>query len=70
VAKLATLGVLTLAGVRPAKAEGPTPEERVAALKQSLVQSKEALKKYEWIETSRRRPTFSVKKSPDARGTP
>ena len=30
----------------------PTPQERVAALKQSLVESQKAIRRYEWIETT------------------
>lgn len=35
-----------------AHGQGPAPEERVAALQQSLRQSREALTHYEWIETT------------------
>jgi hypothetical protein len=51
-ATLAILGLFTLAGVSPAMAEAPTPQERVAALKASLAMSQELLKQYEWIETT------------------
>lgn len=36
-----------------AVAQGPTVEERVAALRQSLTESQQALSHYEWIETTR-----------------
>jgi hypothetical protein len=35
-----------------ARQPSPTPEERVAALKQSLQESQARLRKYEWIETT------------------
>ena len=31
---------------------GPTPQERVAALKQSMQESQTKLRQYEWIETT------------------
>src|SRR5512136_3094530 len=49
---LVVLVALTLAGVRPSAAQNPTPDERVASIKASLAQSREALKSYEWIETT------------------
>ncbi len=40
-------------GAAPAGAQtAPTPDQRVAALKQSLAESQARLKKYEWIETT------------------
>jgi hypothetical protein len=48
----AAFGVLTLVGAWPAVAQGPSPQERVAALKGSLAQSQQLLRQYEWIETT------------------
>jgi len=47
----ATVGALALAGIGLAAAQAPTPQERVAALKESLAKSQALLKQYEWIET-------------------
>src|SRR5688572_18570697 len=33
-------------------AQGPSPDERVAALKQSLQESQGRIRQYEWIETT------------------
>jgi len=44
---LVVIGVTKLALAQP-----PTPQERVAALKNSLAVSQELLKQYEWIETT------------------
>ncbi len=48
-----SLGVLfVLAGAGAGLAQQPAPDERVAALKQSLAQSQAQLRSYEWIETT------------------
>ncbi len=48
-----SLGVLfVLAGAGAGFAQQPAPDERVAALKQSLAQSQAQLRSYEWIETT------------------
>lgn len=48
-----SLGVLfVLAGGGAGLAQQPAPDERVAALKQSLAQSQAQLRSYEWIETT------------------
>jgi hypothetical protein len=49
---LATFAALTLVVARPAAGQAPTPQDRVAAIKESLAHSQEALKTYEWIETT------------------
>ena len=46
------LAVFVLAGSVAGLAQQPAPDERVAALKQSLAQSQANLKSYEWIETT------------------
>lgn len=49
---------LTVSGVAsPAGQDPQTPDQRVAALKQSLAESQKNLRKYEWIETT----TLSLK---------
>jgi hypothetical protein len=47
----AAIGASTLLAERPA-AQQPAPDERAAALKQSLQESQARLRKYEWIETT------------------
>jgi hypothetical protein len=42
----------SLAASSEARQDAPTPEQRVAALKQSLQESQTRLRKYEWIETT------------------
>ncbi len=48
----ATIGALVFLTERPIAQSAPTPEQRVAALKQSLQDSQARLRKYEWIETT------------------
>jgi hypothetical protein len=49
----AAIGATTLLAERPAaQPPAPTPEQRVASLKQSLQESQARLRKYEWIETT------------------
>lgn len=48
---LAILGALVLPAIAPAAAQTASLQERVAALKESLVKSQMLLKQYEWIET-------------------
>jgi hypothetical protein len=47
------IGASTFLAARPAAEQSaPTPEQRVAALKQSLQDSQARLRKYEWIQTT------------------
>ena len=46
------LGVAHAARVVETRQAGPTPQERVAALKQSMQDSQTKLRQYEWIETT------------------
>jgi hypothetical protein len=49
----AAIGASAFLAERPvAHQSAPTPDERVAALKQSLQESQARLRKYEWIETT------------------
>jgi hypothetical protein len=48
----AALGVSLPARVVETRQAGPTPQERVAALKQSMQESQTKLRQYEWIETT------------------
>jgi hypothetical protein len=49
----AAIGASTFLAERPvAHQSPPTPDERVAALKQSLQESQARLRRYEWIETT------------------
>jgi hypothetical protein len=43
---------LTVGAVMSPLQTAPTPQERVAALKQSLAESQKAISQYEWIETT------------------
>jgi hypothetical protein len=49
---LSAIGVTTRLSAAPAPPPQPTPEERIAAVKQSFAQSQALLHKYEWIETT------------------
>jgi hypothetical protein len=49
---LATLAATALAAAPPPQTPSPTPEERVAILKQWLAASKTQLARYEWVETT------------------
>ena len=44
--------VLAVRAASPPQQSGPAPEERIAALKQSLQESQKQLRQYEWIETT------------------
>jgi hypothetical protein len=46
------LGVAQAARVVETRQAGPTPQERVAALKQSMQESQTKLRQYEWTETT------------------
>lgn len=46
------VGALLAATAEPALAENPDVEGRVEAVRQSVIESKEKLKTYEWIETT------------------
>jgi len=46
------LGASLAAKSVEAEQGGPTPQERVAALKQSMQESQTKLRQYEWIETT------------------
>ena len=46
------LGVSLASRVVETRQAGPTPQERVAALKQSMQESQTRLRQYEWIETT------------------
>jgi hypothetical protein len=46
------LGVAQAARVVETRQVGPTPQERVAALKQSMQESQTKLRQYEWTETT------------------
>ena len=43
---------MSLAAGLTARAQGPTPDERVAALKQSLADNQKRIRQYEWVETT------------------
>jgi hypothetical protein len=49
---LAAVGALALAAAGLLAGQAPTNEERVAALKQSLVTGSTLIKQYEWVETT------------------
>ncbi len=52
---LRTLGACAavgLASAGPVLAQAPAPQERVAAIKESLAESQVKLRSYEWIETT------------------
>ena len=52
-ASIVTLGAALVVGAdQPAQQGGGAAQERVAALKQSLAQSQQKLRQYEWIETT------------------
>jgi hypothetical protein len=49
----AAIGAFTfLIAVPAARQSAPTPEQRVAAFKQSLQDSQARLRKYEWVQTT------------------
>jgi len=49
---LAFVGLLFVPLAAPAGQAAPTPEQRVAALKQSLQEGQARLRKFEWVETT------------------
>ena len=49
---LASLALVGAAGLLTPAAAQQTPQERVAAIKQSLQESTAALRQYEWVETT------------------
>ena len=52
VRSVALIGGLLTAAVAIAAQGAPSPQERVAALKQSMTESQKRLRQYEWIETT------------------
>ena len=48
----ASVTLVVAAGLCTAAAAQPTPQDRVAAIKQSLAESTAALRQYEWVETT------------------
>ncbi len=47
-----TLLISAIGLAQPSPGAAPSPEQRLAAIKQSLAQSQQALRSYEWIETT------------------